>query len=142
MRMAECHPEKRHHALGLCQTCYGRQSRPKYPESLYVNSRRKTNLKRRYGITVEEYDALLESQEGRCKVCRRLPQKMRLQVDHDHEIEKKLGKVVVRGLLCFRCNRGLGAFEYLNENLARARDYMQAIIDLRQNHLVSGKGTH
>lgn len=54
-----------------------------------------------YGISAEEYDALLRKQKGRCAICRCLPRTIRLAVDHDH----KTGEV--RGLLCKRCNHDL-----------------------------------
>lgn len=58
-----------------------------------------------YGITGEEYDALLRFQGGRCYICRRIPRTKRLAVDHDH----KTGEV--RGLLCANnengCNRAV-----------------------------------
>ena len=60
---------------------------------------RDLRLQRLYGITSAQYDQMLEAQGGRCAVCRRLPGKTRLNVDHDH----KTG--LVRGLLCWTCNR-------------------------------------
>jgi hypothetical protein len=61
-------------------------------------------LKQLYGISVEEYKALFEKQEGRCAICGKKP-KGRLHVDHDH----KTGKV--RGLLCPVCNLRIGTLE-------------------------------
>ena len=58
-------------------------------------------IEKTYGITAEEYDALLERQGGRCAICRARPRSIRLAVDHDH----KSG--AVRGLLCSRCNHDL-----------------------------------
>jgi len=63
---------------------------------------------KRYGITVAEYDALLEKQGGVCAICRK-HSKRRLCVDHCHRTG------TVRGLLCHRCNLGLG---YLKEDQA------------------------
>lgn len=54
-----------------------------------------------YGITADEYDALLKRQGGKCAICRARPKSIRLAVDHDH----KSG--AVRGLLCSRCNHDL-----------------------------------
>jgi hypothetical protein len=64
-------------------------------------------IERAYGISREDYDALLELQDGRCYICRRKPQAKRLAVDHDHRTG------IVRGLLCANnengCNRGVVA---------------------------------
>ena len=60
---------------------------------------RDLRLQRLYGITAAQYDALLAYQGGVCAVCDKPPGKTRLNVDHDH----KTG--LVRGLLCWQCNR-------------------------------------
>lgn len=54
-----------------------------------------------YGITGDDYDALLKRQGGKCAICRARPKSKRLAVDHNH----KTG--AVRGLLCSRCNHDL-----------------------------------
>lgn len=58
-------------------------------------------LLKRFGITEEQYESLLQKQDGRCAVCRRRAEtfKYRLCLDHDH----KTGDV--RGILCIHCNR-------------------------------------
>ena len=69
--------------------------------------------KRLYGITREEYQALIDAQDGACAICGdtkmpidpRTGHKYDLAVDHDH----KTGKV--RELLCPNCNNGLGCFK-------------------------------
>ncbi len=67
-------------------------------------------LLKNYGIDSEEYDGLLSSQNGVCAICRQ-PEMLKrrgktapLSVDHDHTTGK------IRGLLCSRCNTGLGLF--------------------------------
>jgi hypothetical protein len=61
---------------------------------------RKGHLLRKYGLTPEAYDALVESQEGRCAACGATPDQ--LCVDHDHATG------AVRELLCNGCNCALG----------------------------------
>lgn len=56
-------------------------------------------LQRTYGINQEQYDQILEVQNGKCAVCGGTRHTKPLHVDHDH----KTG--AIRGLLCFRCNR-------------------------------------
>ena len=72
----------------------------------------KASIKRLYGISVEEYGRLLESQSFVCAICFESPHGRDLDVDHDHETGQ------VRGLLCHKCNRALGL---LNDNPDRAR---------------------
>lgn len=60
---------------------------------------------KKYGLSVEDYNAMLIAQEGRCAICKRIKKKLNLAVDHNH----KTG--AVRGLLCAPCNRHVGWFE-------------------------------
>src|SRR5687768_13778244 len=60
------------------------------------------HLRRRFGITIEQYEQLLEAQGGVCGICGRPPGKLRLAVDHNHETGE------VRGLLCSDCNTAIG----------------------------------
>lgn len=64
------------------------------------------HLRREYGITLDDYRQMLAMQNFGCAICGAGPSpKRRLSVDHDH----KTGKV--RGLLCGKCNSGLGFFK-------------------------------
>lgn len=54
-----------------------------------------------YGITGDDYAALLKRQGGKCAICRARPKSKRLAVDHNHTTG------AVRGLLCSRCNHEL-----------------------------------
>ncbi len=59
----------------------------------------------KYGLEPEDYDAMLEQQGGLCAICKRECVTGRaLHVDHDHNTGR------VRGLLCHKCNSGLGQF--------------------------------
>ena len=80
----------------------------------------------RFGITLAEYEALLQKQGGRCAICGTKPNGERLAVDHDHACcpgKRSCGKCV-RGLLCGHCNRGLGHFNDREALLARALAYL------------------
>ena len=74
---------------------------------------RNTKLKTLFGITVEQYNEMFEQQNGVCAICKQscITYRM-LAVDHCHITGH------VRGLLCSRCNIGLGQFcdniDYLN----------------------------
>jgi hypothetical protein len=81
-----------------------------------VGGSRTYHLKRRYGITAEEADAMLDEQNGLCAICRVAPA---AHVDHDHETS------AVRQLLCFNCNGGLGQFKEDPAVLRAAADYVE-----------------
>jgi hypothetical protein len=64
---------------------------------------RRSHLRRKFGITPERYDEMLEAQGGGCAICRKPPRDdISLHVDHDHD------SGAIRGLLCFDCNAGIG----------------------------------
>ena len=80
---------------------------------------RQSHLKRKYGITIADYDRMFEEQGGVCAICGQpRPEERTLHVDHDHETG------VIRGLLCFRCNNALGDFREEYELFQRAADYL------------------
>lgn len=94
----------------------------------YYHSRkdkaRSKYLQRSFGITLEQYNVLLEMQHGVCAICLE-PEtatsngKLKaLAVDHDHSTNK------IRGLLCANCNRALGGFKDNVERLRRAAEYL------------------
>lgn len=67
-------------------------------------------LKHKYGITIDDYEEMLNKQGYVCLICKE-SQKLQsrpLEVDHCH----KSGRV--RGLLCMRCNTSLG---YINDDI-------------------------
>jgi hypothetical protein len=66
----------------------------------YYKTRRAADLQRKYGLTMDDYNAMLTAQENKCAVCGSYSYRKRtLDVDHNHETGK------VRGLLCSHCNR-------------------------------------
>lgn len=77
-------------------------------------------LKRTYGISLDDYNSLLEQQNHTCKICHNQCSSGRsLAVDHCHSTGK------IRGLLCQKCNQGLGMFKDSEELLAKAIVYLQ-----------------
>jgi len=78
---------------------------------------RRSNLKVLYNLTIEQFNEMFERQEGGCGICTRVGQK--LVIDHDH----KTGKV--RGLLCAKCNHGLGRFDDDPVKLQNAIMYLE-----------------
>ena len=76
--------------------------------------RRRRHLRDSYGITPEEERYLLEEQQGLCPICGSAAE----VVDHDHATGR------IRGLLCQKCNRGLGHFADSPVMLAKALEYL------------------
>ena len=104
-----------------CKECHNKKTRDKYCS----NKMKDYDLKKQYGITLEDYEELFKQQKGCCKICDRhiseLNQKHKknLCVDHCH----KTGKI--RGLLCDKCNRGLGLFCDDKSLLLKAINYLK-----------------
>jgi hypothetical protein len=86
-----------------------------------INAKRYTDNLRSYGISLEEYEKLVLSQHGVCAICKQpetSSRKSRLSVDHDHTSGR------ARGLLCQRCNAGIGLFNDSKELLMAAMEYI------------------
>lgn len=81
-----------------------------------LNSIRKS----KYGMTKEEYDVLFKLQSGLCAICFKPQEGKRLAVDHNHITNEN------RGLLCEKCNRGLGLFKDNIELLSNAISYLES----------------
>lgn len=73
---------------------------------------------KRYGLSVEELQKLMDKADGKCEICSREPVKW-LVVDHCHETLR------VRGIICERCNQGLGLFADNIEFMKSAIEYLQ-----------------
>ena len=85
----------------------------KNPRKSKLNNRKFTLSK--YGLTFKSFNQMFKNQAFRCKICRI---KKKLFIDHCH----KTGKL--RGLLCARCNFGLGNFKDSKRLLYRAANYL------------------
>lgn len=70
---------------------------------------------KKYGLTKEEFEGLLERSKGKCEICGVDEQ----HIDHDHETGE------VRGILCNNCNNGLGRFFDSPELLRAALSYLE-----------------
>jgi len=77
------------------------------------------HLRRKFGITLDDYDRRLAEQGGGCAVCGNPPRDdISLHVDHEHQTGR------IRGLLCFRCNNALGDLGDDPDVLIRAASYV------------------
>lgn len=74
---------------------------------------------RKFGLTMEQYGAMLEAQGGGCFICGRPPREdSSLHVDHDHLTGR------VRGILCFCCNNALADLQDDPALLRKAASYV------------------
>lgn len=84
------------------------------------NKARSIRLKSLYNITLEEYNRILDDQNGVCGICQgSCSTGKQLAVDHCHETD------VVRGLLCLSCNTSLGGFKDSIKLLNAAIEYLE-----------------
>lgn len=85
-------------------------------------------LQHKYGLSLSDFDTLMLNQYGCCKICDKPFEKnKRLTVDHNHQTGK------VRGLLCTKCNVGLGHFNDCPILLKKALNYL-----LKADKLING----
>lgn len=88
---------------------------------LYLENTRRIYLMTKYGISIEEYDAMAFGQNNLCAICKTSgtgASGRRLNVDHDHVTGR------IRGLLCHGCNVSLGYFKDSSTLLQAAIDYL------------------
>lgn len=113
-----------------CKECVAKGVR----ESRQPENQKDYDLRRNYGITLEEYETLLKAQNGVCAICLSPPTKNKLAVDHKHQsgerrLKQENGQALirknVRGLLCWHCNNALGKFNDNSKNLRRAASYLE-----------------
>jgi len=80
-------------------------------------------LKYKYGITLDDYNLMLEEQNMSCAICGSTDpgrKNANFAVDHDHKTNE------IRGLLCHRCNMGLGYFDDDPVQLKQAATYLES----------------
>lgn len=119
------------HRRSTCKKClseYEMRRRDQNPD-IELNA----HLKRKFGITLADYKAMLVAQGGVCAICGEPPTialgiptrrqgravRPRLVVDHNHETGE------IRGLLCAPCNRGIGFLGDTGDGVRRALAYLE-----------------
>ena len=105
-----------------CKPCHNARSRETRVR-LYGGGR-EYHLRRRYGLTSADVEAMIEAQGGTCATCAAKPE----HVDHDHATGK------VRGVLCFNCNQALGNVRDDEMTLHRLARYLRRhapVVDVR-----------
>ena len=84
-----------------------------------------TKIKSRYGLTQEQFLALMQSQDYACAICKQ--HSYTLSVDHNHTTGK------VRALLCSACNKFIGFARENPDILQNAKQYILAQNGLDNN---------
>lgn len=108
---------------GWCKLCKQAEQRRNYT----TEKGRAQWLKRKFGLTPEAYQELLASVDHKCQICgadegasKRNRKWTALSIDHVHESDE------IRGVLCDRCNPGIGMFKDDPELLEAAAAYLRA----------------
>lgn len=86
-----------------CKVCCRKNAKETAARRRQKESHRRSHLRLKYDLTKEEYDAMVAKQKGKCGICGDDDEE--LLVDHNHNTGE------VRGLLCRKCNTGLGFFK-------------------------------
>jgi hypothetical protein len=102
-----------------CRKCLSKLQMKSPKRSRY---KRSDKLKYRYGITIQQYEAMFNEQNGVCAVCKEPPNKRRLAVDHNHVTG------TIRRLLCFRCNTIIGRVHENPEILYQLANYLEKYV--------------
>jgi hypothetical protein len=119
----------------FCKSCINEKHRIERAESKTnpVLKRKYQNydLKKNYGISIDDYDKLLELQNGQCVICGKTGSSVRsLAVDHNH----KTGKI--RGLLCIKCNVWVGDLEKNPEIFGKIKSYLQKHNEIQELEMI------
>jgi len=108
---------------GRFYTCYCKECRNNYSRSKYNSSetRRLFLVNRNFGLDKEDYEDLYRKSNGSCAICNVKEEELsqRLSIDHNHITGQ------VRGLLCSKCNSGLGLLKDNIDILNNAIKYLE-----------------
>ncbi len=102
------HRRGKHGVRGSCKSCEWEKERDRH-------------FRRKFGITAGDYDMMCEEQKGCCAICGKHESEFtrRHAVDHCHTTGR------VRGLLCTKCNNGLGCYDDDIARLKNAIKYLE-----------------
>lgn len=104
-----------------CKICHTASNKI-YSRKTQHRCHRDSWLKRKYGITSQDYNAIYEKQGGVCAICggtQSHSKRKYLEIDHDHDTGK------IRALLCLNCNTTLGLVKESTEILEKAIGYLK-----------------
>lgn len=125
-KRGRCPKEKQQRHRSHCKECLSIKAAIRWETDENFKQRGKDHayrysLKKNYGVTEADYLKILAEQNGVCKICQQNShlKSGRLALDHCH----KTGRV--RGLLCTRCNAGIGMFNDDLERIKKAIAYLE-----------------
>lgn len=126
------HKTQEHYAKERDSRCIGGVAMRSKCKTCDEPRKRKSDLKRHYGITIEQYEELNTKQSGKCAICGSTDSNnsrvsSRLFVDHCHATG------AVRGLLCSSCNHAIGLLKDNTTLLANAIAYLNSSNDIKEN---------
>ena len=105
----------------VCQKEYARKYNKTYKRKKQLETRGE-RLEKVYGITLDEFERMVEKQGGECAICDRPINAnhdgCQIVVDHDHNTK------AIRGILCKKCNCGIGLFNDSTALLVHATAYL------------------
>lgn len=119
-----------------CKSCCEIYSRKRYSDlkqsgQKWIKNRkdtsRKTYLKSKFGLSLKDYDDLLQKQNNKCSIClvdQNNTDKL-FHIDHAHTDSPYIPKNTIRGLLCDDCNRNLISNRTDPEIFIRASEYLK-----------------
>lgn len=113
--------------MSHCKKCHAART------LAYYNSTGKNEDRRysRHGISRAQFDKTLELQGNVCPICLTVGEKMVVDHDHSHCGGTFGCAECFRGVLCGKCNRGLGVFRDSTEVLQRALDYLSRQLEFQ-----------
>lgn len=121
IQCSHCNQEHEQSTRQIKNDCKSRQCATFKPHNWTGFNREDAIIRRQYGISMQEFDALLEFQNGGCAICNKpiTELRRRMNIDHDHDTNQ------VRGILCSGCNTGLGQLGDSVEGLKKALSYLE-----------------
>ena len=105
---------KKRHECRKCKKIYNRIYNLKNKDKLKEwrkrdrDKRYANEIKRVYGISIEEYHIMCKLSDNKCWICEKINKRRKLNIDHCHQTGK------IRGVLCDECNKALGL---INDNI-------------------------
>lgn len=103
-----------------CKLCVGQKAKDHYSEN--KTRVRDRDYRKKYGITLKDFNAFMEQQKGLCAICHKPETGKALAVDHCHK------NGTIRGLLCQKCNTSIGQMEDCPDRLRQAALYLERFL--------------